>query len=170
MESPLAVYKLIILHMLDRNGNEMAMDHISSFLLEEGYANFVSLTSSYAQLEESGLVRSRTAQDRVFLHITQEGKDALTLFRGELSGEIRAQADAFLRSNRMLLQSENASQARIRFTDDGLYEACLSVTEGAGTLMRLSLRVPDKATAEEICRQWPQKSEDIYRAVIEKLF
>ena len=69
-----------------------------------------------------------------------------------------------------LLQSENASQARIRFTDDGLYEACLSVTEGAGTLMRLSLRVPDKATAEEICRQWPQKSEDIYRAVIEKLF
>ena len=170
MESPLAVYKLIILYMLDRAGGEAAMDHISAFLLEEGYANFVSLTSSYAQIEESALVRTRATQDRIFLQITQEGRDTLALFRDELSSEIRRQADSFLTDHKLIMRKESASQAKVCATEGGMYEAQLSVTEGAGTLMRLSLLMPDKASAEEICRLWPQKSADIYHTVIEKLF
>ena len=43
MSSPLAIYKLIVLYLLDRVGGEIAMDRLSSFLLERGYVNFVSL-------------------------------------------------------------------------------------------------------------------------------
>lgn len=169
MESPLAVYKLIILYMLDKNGGDMAMDRISSFLLEEGYVNFLSLNHTYAQIEESGLVRSRMESDRCYLHITQEGVSSLALFRGELSSDMMREADAFMKRNRMSLKNDASMHAQIRPTEEGMYEAQLSVTEGAGTLMRLSIRVPDRETAEEICRNWPQKSEDIYASVIEKL-
>ena len=48
MSSPLAIYKLIILYLLDRAEGEIAMDRISSFLLEKGYVNFVSLMQTYA--------------------------------------------------------------------------------------------------------------------------
>ena len=41
MSSPLAVYKLIILYLLDKMGGEIAMDRLSSFLLEKGFVNFV---------------------------------------------------------------------------------------------------------------------------------
>ena len=40
MASPLAIYKLIILYLLSRAEGEIAMDRISSFLLEKGYVNF----------------------------------------------------------------------------------------------------------------------------------
>ena len=96
MSSPLAVYKLIILYLLDKTGTEIAMDRISSFLLEKGYVNFVSLMETYAQIEESGLVRSRVSGDRCFYAITAEGRQTLRLLGGQLSREIRRQADDFL--------------------------------------------------------------------------
>ena len=55
MASPLAVYRLIILYLLDRSGGEIAMDRLSSFLLEKGHVNFVSLVQPYAEIAESGL-------------------------------------------------------------------------------------------------------------------
>ena len=85
MSSPLAVYKLIILYLLDKTDGEIAMDRLSSFLLEKGYVNFVSLMETYAQIEESGLVRSRVSSDRCFYSITAEGRQTLRLFSGHLS-------------------------------------------------------------------------------------
>ena len=61
MSSPLAIYKLIILYLLDKADGEIAMDRLSSFLLEKGYVNFLSLTQTYAEIEKSGLVRSRNS-------------------------------------------------------------------------------------------------------------
>ena len=66
MSSPLAIYKLIILYLLDKADGEIAMDRLSSFLLEKGYVNFVSLMQTYAEIEKSGLVRSRNSGDRCF--------------------------------------------------------------------------------------------------------
>ena len=70
MSSPLAIYKLIILYLLDKADGEIAMDRLSSFLLEKGYVNFVSLMQTYAEIEKSGLVRSRNSGDRCFYRIT----------------------------------------------------------------------------------------------------
>lgn len=39
-----AIYKLIILYMLDRAGDQLAMPQISNFLFETGYATFTSLS------------------------------------------------------------------------------------------------------------------------------
>ena len=85
MASPLAVYKLTILYMLDRINGPIAMSRITEFLLENGYVNFVSLNQTLAEIEESGLVRSETRRDGIFLYITQEGTETLNFFSGSLS-------------------------------------------------------------------------------------
>ena len=91
MSSPLAVYKLIILYLLDKTDGEIAMDRLSSFLLEKGYVNFVSLMETYAQIEESGLVSTRVSGDRCFYSITSEGRQTLKLFNGQLGRDIKKQ-------------------------------------------------------------------------------
>ena len=96
MSSPLAIYKLIVLYLLDRVGGEIAMDRLSSFLLERGYVNFVSLLQTYAEIEKSGLVTSRVSGDRCFYSITSEGRQTLKMFSTDLGPEIRQQADSFL--------------------------------------------------------------------------
>ena len=170
MSSPLAVYKLIILYLLDKTGTEIAMDRISSFLLEKGYVNFVSLMETYAQIEESGLVRSRVSGDRCFYAITAEGRQTLRLLGGQLSREIRRQADDFLVSEGAVLRNEQAVRADCVPAEGGMYNVILRVTEGDTSVMEIRLQVPDKALAEEICRKWPEKNEQIYHSLIENLF
>jgi DNA-binding PadR family transcriptional regulator len=170
MSSPLAVYKLIILYLLDKTGTEIAMDRISSFLLEKGYVNFVSLMETYAQIEESGLVRSRVSGDRCFYAITAEGRQTLRLLGGQLGREIRRQADDFLVSEGAALRNEQAVRADCVPAEGGMYNVILRVTEGDTSVMEIRLQVPDKALAEEICRKWPEKNEQIYNSLIENLF
>ena len=170
MASPLAIYKLIILYLLDRTGGEIAMDRISSFLLEKGYVNFVSLMQTYAQIEESGLVRSRNAGDRCFYSITSEGRQALRLFMPELSKEIRTQADRFLTNQGTVLRNEQSVRASCIPDENGMYKAVLSVLEREEPVIEIRLRVPDKSVAEEICRNWEVKNEKIYNSLIENLF
>ncbi len=169
MASPLAVYKLIILYLLDRTGGEIAMDRLSSFLLEKGYVNFVSLLKTYAQIEDSGLVRSRNAQDRCFYSITPEGRQVLSMFETELSREIRQQADLFLKKEGAVLTNEQAVRADCVPDEDGMYKAVLSVSERGNPVVEIRLRVPDRSVAEEICRKWGEKNEEIYNSLIEKL-
>ena len=163
MSSPLAVYKLIILYLLDRMGGEIAMDRLSSFLLEKGYVNFVSLLQTYAQIEESGLVRSRVSGDRCFYCITSEGRQTLEMFRTDLSAEIRKQADAALRGDQSV-------RADIIPAEGGMYNTVLKVLEKGSPVMEIRFQVPDKSLAEEICRNWQAKNEKIYNSLIENLF
>lgn len=170
MASPLAIYKLIILYLLSRAEGEIAMDRISSFLLEKGYVNFLSLVNTYAQIEESGLVRSRIAQDRCFYSITEEGRQTLRMFRPELSEEIIAQADSFLLREGTTLRNEQSIRADCVPLESGMYHVILKVLERDESVMEIRLQVPDKSVAEEICRKWPEKNEQIYHSLIENLF
>jgi DNA-binding PadR family transcriptional regulator len=170
MASPLAIYKLIILYLLSRAEGEIAMDRISSFLLEKGYVNFLSLLNTYAQIEESGLVRSRIAQDRCFYSITAEGRQTLQMFRSDLSDEIIGQAESFLSREGTALRNEQSVRADCVPAEGGMYNVILKVLERNESVIEIRLQVPDKTMAEEICRKWPDKNEKIYNSLIENLF
>lgn len=170
MSSPLAIYKLIILYLLDRAEGEIAMDRISSFLLEKGYVNFVSLMQTYAQIEESGLVRSKTSADRCFYYITAEGRQTLQLFGSHLGRDIRKQADEFLLCEGAALRDEQSVKADCIPAENGMYNVVLKVLERNESVMEIKLQVPDRGLAEEICRKWPEKNEQIYNSLIENLF
>ena len=170
MSSPLAVYKLIILYLLDKTSGEIAMDRLSSFLLEKGYVNFVSLMETYAQIEETGLVRSRLSGDRCFYEITAEGRQTLKMFSGQIGRDIRKQADEFLAGEGAVLRNEQAVRADYIPAEGGMYNVILRVLEGNASVIEIRLQVPDKSLAEEICRKWPEKNEKIYNSLIENLF
>ena len=169
MTSPLTVYKLIILYLLDRSGGEIAMEKLSSFLLDRGYAGFLALVRAFAELEESGLTLARTENDLVFLRISAEGEDALRYFGADLGREIRSDCDSWLRANRMSLAQDRAAQGDFVYREDGQYEVRLELRDRQSSLMELSLRVPDKETARRAVDLWRKDNEQIYRFLIENL-
>lgn len=173
MTSPLSVYKLIILYLLDRTDG-ITKAQISGFLLENGYVNLLSLVQTYAEIEEQGLVRSENrdenADDRTFLYITDAGRETLNFFIRDLNGDIRKQADEFLRtSGRDIRDEENLSYRYFRRTD-GSYQVELSVCERSTPIVGITLCVPDRKSAETAVVRWKEKNEEIYRDLIEKLF
>ena len=76
MDEVFTVYKLIILYILERAEGDVTQAMVSSFLLESGYANFVSLAESYDQLEKRGLVKIVSRGEKTFLHPTDAGRQA----------------------------------------------------------------------------------------------
>ncbi|MDO5476330.1 MAG: DUF4364 family protein [Eubacteriales bacterium] len=164
------VYKLIILYMLERAEGDVTQAMLSSFLLESGYANFVSLAESYDQLEKRELVRIVMVGDKKFLHLTEAGRQAYGFFGRRLSPQIRAQADAWLIENGRKIREDREVTAVYEKMTSGVYEVRMAVRERGATLLEVKLSVPDAASAERIAGQWEEKNADIYQTLIEKLF
>ena len=170
MDNVFTVYKLIILYMLDRAEGEVTQGMPSSFLLESGYANFVSLAESYAQLEKQGLVRIILRGDKKFLKLTDAGLQALGFFGERLSPQIRSQADEWLLENGRRIREDREVNAVYERMTSGVYEVRMSVKEKDVTLLEVKIAVPDAASAEAIAGRWQEKNADIYQYLIENLF
>lgn len=164
------VYKLIILYMLDRAEGDVTQAMLSSFLLESGYANFVSLAESYDQLEKRGLVRIVMVGEKKFLHLTKAGREAYGFFGRQLSPQIRAQADEWLLENGQKIREDREVTAVYERMTSGVYEVRMSVRERGATILEVRISVPDAASAEKIAGQWEEKNAGIYQYLIEKLF
>lgn len=170
MDNVFTVYKLIILYMLDRAEGEVTQGMLSSFLLESGYANFVSLAESYDQLEKQGLVRIVLRGDKKFLKLTDAGIQALGFFGARLNPQIHSQVDTWLVENGRQIREDREVNAVYERMTSGVYEVRMSVKEKDVTLLEVKIAVPDAASAEAIAGRWDEKNTDIYRYLIENLF
>lgn len=164
------VYKLIILYMLDRAEGDVTQAMLSSFLLESGYANFVSLAESYDQLEKRGLVSIVMVGEKKFLRLTEAGRQAYGFFGRQLSPQIRLQADEWLRENGQKIREDRDVTAVYEKMTSGVYEVRMSVRERGVTLLEVRLSVPDAPSAAGIAGKWDEKNTDIYQYLIENLF
>lgn len=170
MNDVFTVYKLIILYMLDRSEDDLTQAALSGFLLENGYANFVSLAQSYSQLEKQGLVRPVIEGDRRFLRLTEEGRQALGFFGRQLSAGIRRQADEWLLQNGARIREERQVGAVYERMTSGVYEARMYVRERGAALIELKLSLPDEPSAAAVAKKWNEKNAEIYQFIVEKLF
>ncbi|MBQ6590590.1 MAG: DUF4364 family protein [Lachnospiraceae bacterium] len=170
MYEAFTVYKLIILYALDRAEGDVTQPMLSTFLLESGYANFVSLAESFDQLEKQGLVRVYMEGDKRFMHLTDAGRETLGFFGMQLSSGIRDQVDRWLAENGRRIREDRDVRAVYERMTSGVYEVRMSVREKDRTLLEVKIAVPDAASAAAIADKWKEKNSDIYQYLIENLF
>ena len=171
MTSPITVYKLIVLYMLDRTGDAIAKTTISDLLLDQSVTNnYLSVQQAISQMEESGLITSDTMGSRTMIRITKEGQETLRFFENELNPEIRRQCAEFLRRNGMEIRDEAKTSAKYYKKVTGDYEVDLTVNERDTTLCALRLDVPDESIAKTVTQNWLEKNEDIYQYLVKELF
>ena len=171
MTSPITVYKLIVLYMLDRTGDAIAKTTISDFLLDQSVTNnYLSVQQAISQMEESGLITSETMGSRTMIRITKEGQETLRFFENELNPEIRRQCAEFLRRNGMEIRDEAKTSAKYYKKVTGDYAVDLTVNERDTTLCALRLDVPDESIAKTVTQNWLEKNEDIYQYLVKELF
>ena len=170
MDDVFTVYKLIILYILDRSEGDVTQPMMSTFLLESGYAHFISLAESYDQLEKQGLVRIILRGDKKFLKLTDAGIQALGFFGGRLSPQIRSQVDEWLVENGRRIREDREVNAVYERMTSGVYEVRMSVREKDVTILEVKIAVPDADSAEAVAGRWQEKNTDIYQYLIENLF
>ncbi len=167
---PVAIYKLIILYMLDRAGGEIAMPRTSSFLIENGYAsNFETLLQTYEEIEKNGFVTEKSRGGKTFLQITEEGEETLGFFADQLSDSIKLQIRTYLKEMGREIANEEAILGEYYRSTLDDYTVHLVVRESGHPIVSLDLSVPDEESAKKAVKNWQDQSSELYRQLMTTL-
>ncbi|MBR6770636.1 MAG: DUF4364 family protein [Lachnospiraceae bacterium] len=169
-QEPLTLYKLIILHMLNRVDFPLTSAQVGNFILEKEYTNFLTLQQAISELTQAGLISARSEGNRTYLQITQEGKGTLSFFDNRISDTIKDEITTFLKENEIELINEISIRGDYYKATTGEYHAHLIVSEKNIPLVDITLSVPTAESASIICDNWQYKNEEIYQYLIQQLF
>ena len=170
LQDPLTLYKLIILYMLGRVKFPLTTAQISNFILEKEYTNFLTLQQVISELTDTGLVESKTINNRTQLSLSAEGKETLSFFGNRISDVIKEDINQYFRENEYSLREEVSVLGDYYKSTSGEYEAHLIAKEQDINLIELTLSVPTKEIAEAVCDSWQKKNQEVYEQIIKLLF
>ncbi|MCQ2498406.1 MAG: DUF4364 family protein [Lachnospiraceae bacterium] len=170
MKDTLAIYKLIVLFMLDRVEFPLTKAQIGDFILEKEYTNFMTLQAVMSDLVDDKLVIAESYRNRTHLKITAEGRQTIGYFVNEINPEIRNEIDAFLKENSLKFRNEVSIIADYYKSTTGEWEAHLIAKDKNINLVDMTLSVPTEENAISICDNWNKKNQRIYRYLIKELF
>lgn len=168
-QEPMTLYKLIILYLLDRVNFPMTKAQIDTFILEKEYTGYMNLQQAFGELEESGMISSKTVHNRTQLFITDEGQSTLAFFENNISDAIKEDIRVYLKANSNSLRNEVSVASQYYKTTSGSFEAHLTAKERGELLVDLKLSVPDASTAANLCDNWQQKNQEIYALLMKEL-
>lgn len=155
--------------MLDQVDFPLTTAHISEFILDQGYTNYLTLQQALSELTEAGLVNSQTIRNRTRLTNTKEGSETLHFFGNRISDAIREDIAKYFDANEIALRSEVNIHADYYKSTSGEFEVRMVARDKDTLLVDLTLSVPDKDMAQQMCDNWDRKNQEIYQYLMEKL-
>ncbi len=170
VQDPLMLYKLIVLYMLDRVNFPMTGAQISDFMLEKEYTNFLTLQTVISELTAAGMISSQSIRNRTHLSITTEGKETLRFFENRIGDAIKTDVKTYFQEKEFDLRNEVSVLADYYKATSGEFEARLVAKDRGISLIDLTLSVPTREMAENVCDNWQKKNQEIYQYVTKALF
>ena len=164
------LYKLIILYMLDEVAFPLTQAQVSSFVLNKGYTNYLTLQQAIAELTENKLIAQKKAFNRTQLSITPEGKETIQFFGNRISNGIKEDIAQFFTDNKVELKDEISIQSYYDKSRAGEYDVCLTAKDKGNDLVSLKISVPTESMAEDVCSNWQKRNQEIYKKLTEMLF
>lgn len=165
----LTLYKLIILYMLEKVNFPLTNNQITGFILDQGYTDYFHVQQAISELVESGLISTETIRNASYCKNTEEGLRTLDYFKKDISDRIKEDIDQFLKENAFELRNEVSTLSDYDRTPEGDYSVRCRVKEGHATLIELNFTVPTEQEAKAVCRNWPNKSKELYMNILETL-
>ena len=165
----LTLYKLIILYMLEKVNFPLTTNHVTGFILDQGYTDYFHVQQAISELVECDLITEQTIRNATYYQATEEGRKTLEYFKKDISDQIKDDIDTFLHENAFELRNEVSTLSDYDRTPDGEYSVRCRVKEGNSTLIELNFMVPTEEDAKTACRHWPEKSQQLYMHVLETL-
>ncbi|MCL2865302.1 MAG: DUF4364 family protein [Lachnospiraceae bacterium] len=166
MNDKLALYKLIILYMLNEVNSPMTTAQISEFVLSEGYTTFFKIQESLNDLADSDFLKIEATHTRTLYHLTEEGAKAVHYFKDRISPAIIQDIQAFLKEKQYDLQEEAGVKSNYYENDQGEFVVRCRIVENYINLIDLKLVVPTEAEAKAIAGNWTRVNQAVYARVL----
>ena len=148
------LYKLMIMHMLNKVEFPLTNTQIAQFFLENEYTNYFAVQKAISELIEDGFVFSNVNRNTSYYHLTSEGRESLKFFENKIPNQVVDDIDMFLVDNKYELRNEVGT-----------------ISDYYTTLIEVNISTPDRKMASQMCTNWEamNNSQKIYQFIIDNL-
>lgn len=169
MKDVQTLYKLIILYIIEKISISLSNGQLCAFFAEEQYTDYFTLQQVLGDMIEADLLRTETIRTTTYYSLTEQGKETLDFFHGQIPTAIREDIDAYLKKNQFELKEENAVIADYVKSGPEEFTATLIIKEQDADLVKIEIAVPFEAQAIAICDKWQKKNSSIYSYLMQEL-
>lgn len=169
MDNALAENKLLILYTLNQSKLILTKTQFSNIILECMYINYFELQQYIEELIKTGLVLLDVVHDKEAVVISDQGKSVLGMFQDRIPDRKKKVIDTYLTENINHLIRETTITHEISEGPHGAFQVILSAFENKDELIRISMIVPTKETAEKSVQTWKKESTKIYELLYKEL-
>ncbi len=169
MAEPDALYRVMILYMLDKVEYPLNGTQITSFILEKEYTNYFTVQETLSNLTASGLITAESTHSNTRYHLTGEGRQSLRFFEDKISPEIKEDIDSYFREHNFKLKQETSVYADYQKASGPGWQVQCRVKNVDDPLLDLTLYVPTVEEAKAICANWDKENTEVFAMLMDLL-
>lgn len=161
--------KLSLLYILNQLDIGLTRQQCIDLMLSNEWANYFNIATALTELEEEGFIAAIPRPYGQAYRITQEAREALSMFQARIPITLRRAYDAYIEENRSRLTRETQLITAVKNDSTGGYQAILKVVEANRILFGITLQAPTYELAKAACEAWPQQSEHLFQTALDAL-
>lgn len=167
--SELATNKLILLYLLYKIRIPLSHAQITHFIMEKAYTDYFSLQQYLTELSDSELIIKQHDNHTTRYSIANKGIDTLKYFINRIPESIRFEIDNYIQKNRQQLKNELEITAEFIPKKHNEYIVHCKIKENDTTLIDIDINTASKEQAKNICSNWKNNAQDLYRSILSYL-
>lgn len=165
----LAENKLLILYILKKIDTPISNSDITHIILENNLINYFALQQYLSELIQSNFINDEKEDKRHSITITSKGQKALELFINRIPDKKKKLIDEYIDSYIKELKNGKESFAEYLPYMDNKFIIKLKLKEDEKLLIELLLTAESNTEVNEICKNWKENANEIYRTILNKL-
>lgn len=169
-QDSLTLYRLIVLHMLNKAASPLSNAQIADFILEKEYTDYITLQRVLNDLTEEAFITAATMENRTLYQITDEGRKTLAFFDNRLHYSIKTDIQEYLSTHEIQIRNDLSILTNYQKGPSGDYIAELIAKDNGNELVHIHMTVPSADFAAKVCQNWKEKNESIYQYLVQELF
>ena len=164
------LYKLIILYMLNKADYPLTNADISELILSMEYTNYFTLQQAISELETSDLISAESTTSNTTLYrITAGGRTTLEFFEDKISDAIKQDILDYYKSHDIELRKDTSVTADYYKISGQQYNVRCQIKEKNHISFELSFQIYGEDQAKAACKNWKEKSDDVYEYLMDML-
>lgn len=161
----LAQNKLLLLYIIAKSEKPFTNQEITDLILENNYMNYFLVQQYISELIKSNFIVINEIDNKKTYHLLDKGKLTLDYFEDRINEKIKNEILIILGISD-LPKDKKELISEYYMEDNNTYTVNLKLAEDENTLFSLYLNLPNEKQAKEICENWKNNPEYIYKNIL----
>lgn len=165
----LAENKVLILYLLNKIPDGIKSDNLFKIVSSANGINYFYFQELLTDLIDTNLIGSFTRDEDIFIKITSDGQNSLSLTKSLLPGILKLKADNVFKDEISAIVEEASIITEYIPKDENNYTVKCKIVEKNDTIFEVSAFAGSRERAKQISDNWKNNANTLYPKIIDLL-